>query len=413
MLTTYFKRQTTCTTYFAGPAGPYLDEFTDWLAERGYRQETIRNRLQGASQLGTWADTNGIRLQLLSPRVLNDFRHYLLDRSQLYLSGGQLSIVWLGAQIFLEFLQAKRLVAPSEVPLVVTQPEILNAFEHWMLIQRGVRPSTLSNYRPHLMDLLTHLGEAPERFNADQLHNFILTYAERSSLATAKTRVKATRAFLRFLIATGRCPIGLDASIPKLAEWRLSTLPRYLPPGDVERIIDACDNSGAIGIRDKAIILLLARLGLRASEVADLQFDTIDWSQATFRVTGKSRREAKLPLPQEVGDALLQYLETARPPVDSNHIFITAIAPWVPITRSVVKSAAAKAMRRAGVEAPSFGAHVLRHSAATALLRQGASLQVIGEVLRHRCMDTTAHYAKIDVDLLQQVAKPWPGGVSC
>jgi site-specific recombinase XerD len=344
---------------------------------------------------------------------LNDFRHFLLDRSQLYLSGGQLSIVWLGAQIFLEFLQAKRLVAPSEVPLVVTQPEILNAFEHWMLIQRGVRPSTLSNYRPHLMDLLTHLGEAPERFNANQLHNFILTYAERSSLATAKTRVKATRAFLRFLIATGRCPIGLDASIPKLAEWRLSTLPRYLPPGDVERIIDACDNSGAIGIRDKAIILLLARLGLRASEVADLQFDTIDWSQATFRVTGKSRREAKLPLPQEVGDALLQYLETARPPVDSNHIFITAIAPWVPITRSVVKSAAAKAMRRAGVEAPSFGAHVLRHSAATALLRQGASLQVIGEVLRHRCMDTTAHYAKIDVDLLQQVAKPWPGGVSC
>jgi hypothetical protein len=175
MLTTYFKRQTTCTTYFAGPAGPYLDEFTDWLAERGYRQETIRNRLQGASQLGTWADTNGIRLQLLSPGALNDFRHFLLDRSQLYLSGGQLSIVWLGAQIFLEFLQAKRLVAPSEVPLVVTQPEILNAFEHWMLIQRGVRPSTLSNYRPHLMDLLTHLGEAPERFNANQLHNFILT----------------------------------------------------------------------------------------------------------------------------------------------------------------------------------------------------------------------------------------------
>jgi Phage integrase family len=141
-----------------------------------------------------------------------------------------------------------------------------------------------------------------------------------------------------------------------------------------------------------------------------LQFDAIDWSQATFSVAGKSRREAKLPLPQEVGDALLLYLETARPTVDDNHIFITAIAPWAPITRSVVKSAAAQAMRRAGVEAPSFGAHILRHSAATALLRQGAPLQVIGEVLRHRCMDTTAHYAKIDVDLLQQVARPWPGG---
>lgn len=412
MLTTYFKRQITCATYYAGPAGPYLDEFTDWLAQRGYRQETIRNRLQGASQLCTWVRTNRIRLQSLSPRTLDDFRHYLSDRNRLYLSGGQLSIAWLGAQIFFEFLQAKRLVA-SEIQPTDALPELLGAFEDWMLVHRGIQPSTLTNYRHHLIDLLTHLGEVPEQFNADQLRTFILTYAERSSLATAKARTKTTRAFLRFLIATGRCPIGLEAAVPKLAEWRLSTLPRYLPPADVERVIAACDDSTAIGIRDKAIILLLARLGLRASEVADLQFDAIDWSQATFSVTGKSRREAKLPLPQEVGDALLHYLETARPTVDDNHIFITAIAPWVPITRSVVKSAAAQAMRRAGVEAPSFGAHILRHSAATALLRQGAPLQVIGEVLRHRCMDTTAHYAKIDVDLLQQVARPWPGGEPC
>lgn len=413
MLTTYFKRQTTCATYYAGPAGPYLDEFTDWLAQRGYRQETIRNRLQGVSQLCTWVRTNGIRLQSLSPRALDNFRHYLLDRNRLHLSGGQLSITWLGAQIFFEFLQAKRLVASSEIQLTDARPELLGAFEDWMLIHRGVRSSTLVNYRHHLIDLLTYLGEVPEQFNADQLRTFILTYAERSSPATAKTRTKATRAFLRFLIATGRCPIGLEAAVPKLAEWRLSTLPRYLPPADVERVIAACDDSTAIGIRDKAIILLLARLGLRASEVADLQFDAIDWSLATFSVTGKSRREAKLPLPQGVGDALLLYLEKARPTVDDNHIFITAIAPWVPITRSVVKSAAAQAMRRAGVEAPSFGAHILRHSAATALLRQGAPLQVIGEVLRHRCMDTTAHYAKIDVDLLQQVARPWPWGEPC
>jgi len=413
MLTAYFKRQTTCATYYSGPAGPYLDEFTDWLAQRGYRQETIRNRLQGVSQFGFWAQTNDIRLQSFSPLALNDFRHYLSNRRRLHLSGGQFSIAWLGAQLFLEFLQAKRLVAPSEVPPAATPPELLGAFEDWMLVHRGVRPSTLANYQHHLIDLLTHLGEVPEQFNAAQLRTFILTYAERSSLATAKTRVKATRAFLRFLIATERCPTDLEAAIPKLAEWRLSTLPRYLPPADIERVIAACDNSTAIGIRDKAIILLLARLGLRASEVADLQFDAIGWSQGTFSVTGKSRREVKLPLPQEVGDALLHYLETARPPITSNHIFITAIAPWVPITRSVVKSAAAQAMRRAGVEAPSFGAHVLRHSAATALLRQGVSLQVVGEVLRHRCMDTTAHYAKVDVDLLQQVAKPWPGAASC
>jgi site-specific recombinase XerD len=219
MLTTYFKRQTTWATYYAGPAGPYLDGFTDWLAQRGYRQKTIRNRLQGASQLGTWAQKTGLRLQSLSTEALNDFRHYLSDRSRLHLSGGQLSIVWLGAQLFLEFLQAKRLVAPTDVLSAALQPELLGAFEHWMLVHRGVRPSTLVNYRRHLIDLLTHLGEVPEQFNAAQLRTFILMHAERSSLATAKTRVKATRAFLRFLIATGRCPTGLEAAIPALAEW--------------------------------------------------------------------------------------------------------------------------------------------------------------------------------------------------
>jgi site-specific recombinase XerD len=159
--------------------------------------------------------------------------------------------------------------------------------------------------------------------------------------------------------------------------------------------------------------LLLARLGLRAGEVAALRLQDIEWNEGTFRVIGKSRREAKLPLPQEVGDALLRYLQAARPAVPSEYVFCTLIAPWRPITRYVVKAVAAQAIRRAGVRAPSFGSHVLRHSAATGLLRQGASLQVIGEVLRHRSVDTTAHYAKVDVGLLQEVVRPWPGGTSC
>jgi site-specific recombinase XerD len=219
--------------------------------------------------------------------------------------------------------------------------------------------------------------------------------------------------FLRFLFATERCPSCLEATVPTIAEWRLSSLPRYLPPEDVERVIAGCDDATAIGIRDKAIVLLLARLALRASEVAGLRGDDIDWSQGTVSVVGKNRREARLPLPQEVGDAMLRYLDTARPPVESTRVFITATAPWKPITRYVVKAAAAQAIRRVGVEAPSYGAHVLRHSAATAMLRDGASLQVIGEVLRHRHIDTTAHYAKVDVGLLQEVTRPWPGAVSC
>jgi site-specific recombinase XerD len=205
----------------------------------------------------------------------------------------------------------------------------------------------------------------------------------------------------------------LEAAIPSIAQWRLATLPRYLQPEDLERVIAACDGSTAHGIRDKAIVLLLARLGLRAGDVANLQLHDIDWAQGTFRVMGKSRREAKLPLPQDVGDAILDYLDRARPSVKTPYVFIRVIAPWTPITRYVVQHAAGEAIQRAGVKTPSLGAHVLRHSAATALLRQGASLQVIGEILRHRSVETTAHYAKVDTGLLHEVTMPWPGAPSC
>jgi site-specific recombinase XerD len=219
--------------------------------------------------------------------------------------------------------------------------------------------------------------------------------------------------FLRFLTAQGRCQPGLDAAIPAIAHWPLATLPRYLPPEDIDRVIATCNGTSARAVRDRAILLLLARLGLRAGEVAGLQFSAIDWTQGTVRLMGKTRREEQLPLPQEVGDAILHYVDTARPAGNSTSIFLTAIAPWTPLSRYGVTGVARQALRRAGVQTPSYGAHVLRHSAATSLLRQGASLQVIGEVLRHRSVDTTAHYAKVDVGLLQHVVQPWPGGTPC
>ena len=413
MLTTYVKHPTTLATYYAGPAGPYLDEFTHWLAQRGYRPGTIRHRLQGAAQFVSWAQTTEDDLQSMPLTRLEHFRQYLAKQGQLLQPGGQLSIHWRGAQLLVEFLQTQRTLAPADLSPEAGQPELLRAFEQWMQAHRGVMPSTLITYRPHVTQLLAELGEDPEQFDVAQLRTVILAYAHRRSVAMAKKRVTACRMLVRFLIATGRCQPGLEAAIPTIAQWRLSTLPRYLPPDDVERVIAACDRSTAGGIRDHAILLLLARLGLRAGEVAGLQLDDVDWSQGTFRVMGKSRREATLPLPQDVGDALLTYLHTARPSIPSPHLFVTAIAPWQPITRSVVKHVAARAMRRAGVESPSYGAHILRHSAATGLLRQGASLQVISEVLRHQSVDTTAHYAKVDVGLLQQVTRPWPGAPSC
>jgi site-specific recombinase XerD len=413
MLTSYFKRQTTQVAYYSGPAGPYLDAFTSWLEQRGYLHESIRRRLQGAAEFVTWAQTTGCPLRSLSPNTLEHFRRHLIQRGQLFRSPGQHSVRWLGAQLLFEFLQAQQIVASDETSPVAEHPELLKAFEQWMHMHRGVMQSTLLIYRPHVMALLTELGACPERFEAGQLRSAILLYAQHRSATLVKKRVTATRMFLRFLIATGRCQPSLEAAIPAIAQWRLATLPRYLVPEDVESVIAACDSSTSRGIRNKAILLLLARLGLRAGDVASLQLEAIDWVQGTFSVMGKSRREAKLPLPQDVGDAILHYLHAARPSVNCDYVFITAIAPWNPITSHVVTTVAAQAIQRAGVKAPSYGAHVLRHSAATGLLRQGASLQVIGEVLRHRSVETTAHYAKVDVALLQQVAMPWPGASSC
>jgi site-specific recombinase XerD len=413
MLTTYFTRPTTRAQYYASPAGPYLDAFTEWLAQRGYRQESIRRCVQGAAQFVTWIQTAEGSLASASPATLALFRHHLSQCQQLCRPIGQHSVRWLGAVRFVTFLQTHSLSAPPTVPSAPELPAVLSAFEQWMRTQRGVQPQTLQNYRRHLLALLTELGDEPEQFDAARLRLFLLASPQPRSAAWVKTRANALRMFLRYLSAHGRCRPGLEAALPRVAQWRLATLPRYLPPEDVERVLRTCEGSTARRIRDKAIVLLLARLGLRAGEVATLRLQDIEWSEGTFRVIGKSRREAKLPLPQEVGDALLRYIRAVRPAVPSEYLFCTLIAPWRPITRYVVKAVAAQAIRRAGVRAPSFGSHVLRHSAATGLLRQGASLQVIGEVLRHRSVDTTAHYAKVDVGLLQEVVRPWPGGTSC
>lgn len=413
MLTRYFKRPTTQATSYGGPAGPSLDAFTQWLAQRGYLHESIRRRLQGAAQFVTWAQTPGGHLQSLSPDALEHFRQHLCQQGQLCRAHGQHSVRWLGAQLVFEFLQAQQPVASATRAPAPEPPALLTAFAQWMHRHRGVMYATVLIYRPHVILLLTELAPCLERLEAGPLRAAILAYAQHRSAPLVKKRVTVARRLLRFLIATGRGEPGLEAAIPALAQWRLATWPRYLLPEDVERVIAACESSTSRDSRNKAILLLLARLGLRASDVARLQLAHIDWTQGPCRVMGKSRRAAKLPLPQDVGDAILPYLHTARPSSNCDFVFLTAIASWTPITSPVVTTVAAQAIPRAGVQAPSDGAHVLRHSAATGLLRQGASLQVIGEVLRHRSVETPAHYAKVDVAVLQHVVMPWPGAPSC
>jgi site-specific recombinase XerD len=221
--------------------------------------------------------------------------------------------------------------------------------------------------------------------------------------------------FLRFLISEGKCVETLYAAIPALAHWRLSSMPQYLLQEDVEQIIGSCDPRTPVGRRDRAMLLLLARLGLRAGDILGLRLGDIDWKEAAIRVCGKGHLETRLPLTQEVGEAVVDYLRAGRPQTDTDVLFIRAYAPFRAFASQIAISAIViRAMRRAGVVCPSRGAaHVLRHSLATAMLRHGASLQEIATVLRHRSIETTEIYAKVNVTALQQIAQPWPEVQPC
>jgi site-specific recombinase XerD len=361
-----------------------------------------------------WAQEAGLPLEKLDAQALQAFRHHLHDIQRLRYACGRYSHLFVGARYFVGFLETAGLVAPaaSVIP-PPPAPELLGAFRHWMRTHRGTTEATLNGYRLTIVALLQTLGEQPERYEAQALRAFVLHRAGDKGIGRAKTVVTAVRMFLRFLIAIGRCTPGLEQALPTIAHWRLAYLPRYLPAESIEQVLASYNLTTAIGVRDRAVLLLLAQLGLRAGDVAALKWCDINWHDGTLCVMGKNRRQTRLPLPQEVGEAILDYAEHQHPRVPSPYMFLATMAPLRPISPKTVTKITADALRRANVESPISGAHVLRHSAATNMLRQGASLPSIGAVLRHASVETTAHYAKVDVDLLHEVVRAWPEVSPC
>jgi site-specific recombinase XerD len=284
-----------------------------------------------------------------------------------------------------------------------------------MAHHRGLAQRTIDQYEDRIESMLPALGSEPSRYNARLVRRVIVAECADRHRAYAKTFVTALRAFLRFLAAQGKCPPYLDRAVPAIREWKLSALPRYLEAEDVERVIASCDRNRPQDVRDRAVLLLLARLGLRAGDIVALRIDDLDWARGTVRVRGKGKKEVCLPLPQDAGDAVLEYLQRARPRSNHERLFLCVNAPVRPFaTSSVVAAIVRCAIERAGLhDPPSMGAHLLRHSAATTLLRSGASLDTVATLLRHESSDMTAHYAKVDLALLDRIAQPWPEGASC
>jgi len=396
-----------------GQHGALLDRFSGELLRSRYANITARRHIRAAEHFAHWATSQSIAISQWDKSVLERFGLHLRRRRCPFGHSGPAHQLT-GASLFLEHLRLAGIIrnAPAEPG---DRPALLISFRRWMREQRGTQDAALDNYDRAICALLEHIEHNPERLNARNLRQFFLMYNDGKSHTAIKHRATALRMFVRFLIAEGRCPVGLEACIPLVPHWRLSSLPRYLQPEEVERTLALCDPTTAAGKRDRAILLLLARLGLRAGDIVQLQLGDINWRDAWIHVSGKARRQTRLPLTQEVGNALVFYLQQGRPQTDSDRVFVRCRAPFRPFAaHHAVSAIVDRAIRRAGVTRPSRGAaHLLRHSVATSLLRQGVPLQDISKLLRHSSIQTTQIYAKVDVSSIYQIAQPWPEVQPC
>ena len=415
MLTEFFESPLRIQELRDGPDGRLLEGFAEQVSHAGYAEITARRHIRAVEHLLHWTARTGGTIAAVDEHLIDEFVGHL-NRCRCprfgHTNKGDLRR---GAHLFLGYARGAGIVMKRMAEKSMVEPALVTSFGRWMRQQRGTCDATLYNYSLHVRDLLKSLGEDPSRFEAPNLRQFILETSQRCGWASAKKCTTAVRMFLRFLIAEGKCATGLDGSIPVLAHWRLSSLPRYLQADEVERVIASCDPATPAGQRDRGIILLLARLGLRAGDIVQLRLGDLDWKGAGISVSGKGRRQTLLPMTQEIGDAIVTYIREGRPHTATDTLFIRSRAPFRGLANHcAISMIVAQAMRRAGVTCPSRGAaHVLRHSVASSMLRQGASLQEIAGVLRHRSIATTEIYAKVDVVTLRQIAQPWPEVKSC
>jgi site-specific recombinase XerD len=390
----------------AGLLGPQVEGYRVWLTQRGYTPGTVRNMLKDLGQVGVWLAGTGLEASQFNQERASEFLAARRASGRRRISGPR------GMVPLLTYLRDAGVVA-AEQPSVTPLGALLGRYRSWMIRERGLAATTVLRYENTARRLLQEQASAdgvcePAALTGADINAFLLRECGRVSAGSAKGRVAELRSILRFLYLEGITAVPLGTAVPPVGGWRFATLP---PPtmtaADVQRLLDCCDRSSALGIRNFAIMTLIARLGLRSIEVARLQLDDVDWRAGELVVRGKGRRHDRLPLPAQVGEALVAYLSCGRNPDGARHLFLTCRAPRGPIRADLVGDVVERACARAGL-AP-VGPHRLRHALAGELLRRGAGLVAISQVLRHQDLATTALYAKVDLDTLRHVAQPWPG----
>lgn len=392
----------------AGPLASYAGAYERELGRRGYTRLTSVNLLRQMSRLSRWVETNGIAVGELTGERIDQFLASQKATGRHRASWSRPALVCLldvlnGLGV-LRAATAARVDSPSGL--------LLASFERYLLRERALTAGTVRGYVYHARRFLDGLppGSDLTGVSAAQVTASVLRHASVGSVSTAQNFVAGLRAFLRFCFLNGLVDVDLSQATLSVTGRRRSSLPRGISRTHARALLAGCDRRTAIGRRDYAMILILLRLGLRAGETSLLRLDDLDWRAGELVVRGKGAREDRLPLPADVGAAITGYLKRGRPRSRRRELFLSARAPFTPVASATVRSTVRRACRRAGVG--EIGAHRLRHTAACQMITAQVPLVHIAGVLRHESLQSTALYARLDLDQLRRVAAPWPGGGS-
>lgn len=398
--------------------GELVEAFAASLTAQGYCESTVRGYRWCGRHLVVWLYRAAVPVSEIDGAVLERFLDHECSCSHPQFFGGSGSFRGrgsTGARLakLAAFLIERGLVADwrTQAPQA-SRGAHAEAFLDWLRRHRGLRETTLRNTDYCLRWLLARLGDRPETLDAASIRTAILTRAQSVSHSQVGSECSVLRSYLRFLAAHGLCRPGLVDAVPSIARQPAAKLPRYVEQSVIETLIASCDTATPSGVRDHAVLLLLARLALRAGDIAALQLGDIDWEQATLTLGGKARCSSTLPLPQDVGDALAEYILQARPRRSAEAVFLNCRAPHGGLSTASIRNIVRSAMKRSGVDATGLPVtHMFRHARATHLLRDGTSLEAVAALLRHRSVESTALYARVDVPMLLEAAQPWPEAI--
>jgi site-specific recombinase XerD len=393
-----------------GPLVPYLDLFAQSLVEQGFKRRLVGRQIRVAANFSKWLKIEEVATQDVSGEHIWRFfegptRHRSVQR-------GEIATL----RRLMELLGKIGVINPlpaHDEPRPIQQA--ISAYATYLREELTLSDKTLIQYCPFIERLLTEcFGDGPVEFaalRAGDVIEFIKQQAAHLSPARAKAATTALRSFLRYLRHCGEVQLDLAAAVPTVPNWSMTGIPRAIAPDHLQAILAHCPRDTPVGCRDYAILMLLARLGLRAGEIVSLTLESIDWEAGSIAVVGKGNQAALLPMPAEVGEAITDYLRYGRPNSNSRALFLRVCAPIRGLgAAQTVSTIVAAAIKRAGIKTPHRGTHQFRHALATDMLRHGATLTEIGSVLRHRHAKTTSLYAKVDFAALRPLSLPWPGG---